>query len=118
MRPLRASTYTAHNVGRSRIKTAILNAAGAWYEARSRVTDCETAIANAAESDDGVLITALEYDRLDAVAHREHAYWQVYTMVCGYQHPDEWDGLANNGVYFLVVWSGPAIAQISIIPQN
>ena len=118
MTPLRATAYTPYNVGRSRIKAAILDAAGVWYEARRNVTDCENAIEMALDAGNDLLAVMLEYARLDAVAHREHAYWNVYTLVCGYAEPDEWEGIASNGVHFTVVWSGPAISQISIIPQS
>jgi hypothetical protein len=120
MKALRAAAYpyTAHNVGRSRIRTAIIEAAGAWYEAGRNVTDCENALADAVEHDNAMLIVALEYARLDAVAHREHAYWTVYTMVCGGADPDDWTGLASNGVRFCVVWSGKPLCHISIIPQS
>lgn len=121
MTPLRASAYplyTPQDVGRSRIKTAILEAAGAWYEARRNVTDCENALADAVEHDNAMLIVALEYARLDAVAHREHAYWQVYTLACHGAEPDEWEGLASNGVRFCVVWSGKPLCLISIVPQS
>jgi hypothetical protein len=118
---LRASaypSYTAQNVGRSRIRTAIIEAAGAWYEARRNVTDCENALADAVEHDNAMLMVALEYARLDAVAHREHAYWQVYTLACGGKEPDEWEDVASNGVYFCVRWGGAEIGQISILVQD
>lgn len=116
--PLRATAYTAYNVHGSRIKAAILDAAGVWHDAGRNVTDCESAVELAKEADNEPLAVMLEYMRLDAVAHREHAFWNVYTLVCGYREPGEWEGVASNGMRYRVVWSGPRIAQISIVLQN
>lgn len=118
MKPLSASTYTTYNVHGSRIKTAILEAACVWHEAGRNITDCEKAIENADEADDAAQSAALEYARLDAVAHREHAYWSVYTLVCGFSEPDEWKGVASNGMQYLVVWSAKPLNHVSIIPQS
>lgn len=112
------NAYTAHSVGGSRIKAAILDAAGVWHDAGRNITDCETAIELATAADNEPLAAMLDYARLDAVAHREHAYWNVYTLVCGYAEPDEWEGTAANGMRYRVVWSASPLNHLSIVPQN
>lgn len=112
-------TYTAyHTAAADRLTRAVVEAAAVWHEAGRCLTDCENAIVTAHEADDTALAASLEYARLDAVTHREHAYQYVFILVCSFKHADSWEGLASNGLRYRIVWSGPIIGQISIIPQG
>lgn len=111
--------YTAYSVSAAdRLTRAVVEAAAVWHEAGRSLTDCETAIANALDAKDTATAAQLEYARIGAVTQREHAFQYVYLLVCGHRSADYWEGLASNGMRYRIVWSGPAIAQISIIPQN
>lgn len=117
--PLRHSAYTAHHVASAdRFTRAVLNAAGVWHDASRSLTDAENALANAREDGDDVSAAMLEYDRASRADHAEYAYQQVRTLVCGFRQADSWEGLAANGHRYRVVWSGPTLALLSIVPQN
>lgn len=112
-------TYTAyHTAAADRLTRAVVEAAAVWHEAGRCLTDCENAIDAAHEADDTQTAAALEYSRASAITQREYAYQYVFLLVCGFVRPDTWEGLASNGLRYRVVWAGPLISQISIIPQN
>jgi hypothetical protein len=119
---LRASAYpyTAYHIpaAASRFEAAVIEAACVWHEASRNLTDVGNALETANDDGDERLAHMLEFAKDSAMTYCEYAFQQVRALVCAFEKPDSWEGLASNGLRYRVNWSGPIIAQISIIPQN
>jgi hypothetical protein len=117
---LRASAYTAYHVtaAASRFEAAVIEAACVWHEASRNLTDAKNSLRGAKERGNEFEIAVQEYAVDSARTYAEHEYQQLHLLVCGFAKPDHWQGKASNGHYYLVKWSGPIIAQVSIDIQS
>jgi hypothetical protein len=117
---LRASAYTAYHVtaAASRFEAAVIEAACVWHEASRNLTDVGNALETANEAGEERLAHMLEFAKDSAMTYAEYAFQQVRALVCAFEKPDSWEGLASNGMRYRVSWSAAPLCLISIIPQN
>jgi hypothetical protein len=117
---LRASAYRAYHIraAASRFEAAVIEAACVWHEASRNLTDVGNALETANEAGEERLAHMLEFAKDSAMTYAEYAFQQVRALVCAFEKPDSWEGLASNGMRYRVSWSAAPLCLISIIPQN